>query len=60
MSSLLTIEDIQRILKISKNTAYKLVKTNGFPSITIGKSIRIPEEEFEKWIKKYTYNEFKM
>lgn len=57
---MLTVEDVQKKLNISKNTAYKLVKTNGFPSITIGKNIRVPEEEFEKWIKKYMYKEFKI
>ena len=54
----LTVKDIQNILKISQDMAYKIVNTDGFPSIKIGRTIRIPEEEFEKWVKKYTYTKF--
>ena len=50
MEQLYTISDIQRILHVGKNTAYKLVKLQGFPAIQIGKKILIPQKSLEKWI----------
>lgn len=44
-----TVEDIMYILGIGRSTAYKLVKTRGFPSMQIGKQIRIDKEEFDIW-----------
>ena len=49
-NKLYTIKDIQRILHIGHNTAYKLVKLKGFPKIQIGNKILVPENELEKWI----------
>lgn len=45
-----TVEEVRQILCIGKNTAYDLVKEEGFPTIRIGKQIRIPCEAFNKWI----------
>ena len=46
-----TMTDIKDILHLGQNNAYKLIHTKGFPSITIGKKILIPKDEFEKWVK---------
>ena len=40
-----------KILDIGRNSAYTLMKTNPFPIIRIGKTIRIPKEQFEEWMK---------
>lgn len=45
-----TVKDIQKILKISKTTAYALVNSNAFPVKHIGYSIRVSKEVFEKWL----------
>lgn len=50
MENLLTVKDVQDRLKLGKNNTYKLVNKKGFPKITIGKKILIPEEQFEKYI----------
>lgn len=47
---MLTVKDVQDKLKLGKNNTYKLVSQKGFPKITIGKKILIPEEQFEKYI----------
>ena len=45
-----TIKDIQRILGIGKNNAYKLLKLPTFPVIKIGKRYIIPKNEFDTWV----------
>lgn len=45
-----TVEEIQKILKISKTAAYALVKSNAFPVKHIGRSIRVSREALEKWL----------
>ena len=55
---ILSVKDVQNILGCSKNKAYSIVGAQGFPKIKIGKQFYIPEEEFQKWIRKYTYNQF--
>ena len=53
-----TVSDIQNILRIKKDSAYTLIKTNGFPVLKIGKSFRIPKKDFEKWVDIHkVYNE---
>ena len=55
-----TVKDIQNMLKIKKDVAYRLVHTDGFPKIIIGKSIRVPKDEFMKWVKNYMNNTFEL
>lgn len=45
------LTDIMRILHISRSTAYKLVKEEGFPKLLLYGSYRIPKAAFEKWCK---------
>lgn len=45
----LTIEEVQKILRIGKNQAYELCKRKDFPSIKVGKRYRIPADEFRRW-----------
>lgn len=50
MPVILDVELIQQIMGISRTKAYKLVKSDGFPRIKIGKRIGIPKEAFEEWL----------
>lgn len=46
-----TVKEIAEILGISKNAAYDLVKSeNGFATVRIGKTIRVPIESFDEWL----------
>ena len=45
-------KELQNIMGIGKNTAYKLVKLKGFPSIKIGNKILIPHNKLYDWIEK--------
>ena len=53
-------KDLCNILGISKNTAYKLVKLDGFPKVQIGKKIFIPKEELEVYLKKHIGSKIKL
>lgn len=50
MKSTYTVKDLQSLLNISKNTAYKLVVSGAFPVLKIGRTYRIPREGFHKWM----------
>lgn len=45
-----TVPEIAKALNIGKNKAYELVKTEGFPVVYIGSSIRVPVKALDKWL----------
>ena len=57
---ILTPKEVSKILKISMDKTYELIQSPGFPKIKIGRQYRISEEEFDKWIKRYSYNQYIM
>lgn len=46
----LTPMDISEVLGISRNTAYEVIHSQGFPSFRVGKQYRISRERFLKWL----------
>jgi excisionase family DNA binding protein len=44
------VEDLQRALLISRLKAYELVHQQGFPTVRIGRSIRVPRDAFLRWL----------
>lgn len=44
-----TPKDVQQMLILSKSTVYNLLKSGEIPSVSIGKSLRIPVTEFNEW-----------
>lgn len=46
----LTVEDLARILAISKNTAYELVRSRKIHSVKIGRTYRIPRSALEDYL----------
>lgn len=47
----LKVKDVQQILQIGRVAAYRLIHTGAFPVIRVGRSYRIPEEEFLCWMR---------
>lgn len=45
-----TVNDIARILGVSRAGAYRLVQEGLFKSVRIGNAIRIPKQSFDKWL----------
>ena len=45
-----TVNDVARILGVSRAQAYRLVQEDLFKSVRIGNAIRIPKRSFDKWL----------
>ena len=56
----LQTKDLCSILGISKNTAYKIVKLDGFPKIQIGKKFFIPKDDLEAYLNKHIGSKIKV
>lgn len=50
MQEILTVKDVQQILKIGTNSAYNLIHSNAFPVKKVGHSYRIPRKPFFAWL----------
>ena len=46
------VKDIMRIMCISRNTAYKLIRQGGIPYIRMGGRYKIPADRFHEWFAK--------
>lgn len=49
--NILTVEELKDVLKISEKRAKALMRTNGFPSIKIGREYRVEEQALIEWMK---------
>ena len=52
LPEVMTIKDVQEFLKISKKTAYDLIKREEFPVVRLGRLLRINREKFLEWFDK--------
>ena len=46
----LTVQEVQKILKLGRNAVYNLIHSNAVPVIRIGNLLRIPKEPFYEWL----------
>ena len=60
MKEYITPEQVGKILSLGRNTTYKLIDRPDFPKIKLGRSIRIPKEDFEKFMEHYLYKEVEL
>ena len=47
---LLRAEEVARVLRCSRSQVYSWIQTGAIPAVRFGKSVRIPAEEFRKWL----------
>ncbi len=53
---MLSVNQLANVLGISRTSSYDLVRSNGFPSITIGSRIVVPKDELLIWIQNQLNN----
>lgn len=46
----LTVKDIQKLLRVSINTAYGLIRSGEIRAKTVGRQLRIPRSEFLRYL----------
>lgn len=46
----LTVQELQKKLKLGKTNTYKLISQKNFPKIKIGRKILIPENELDEYM----------
>jgi putative molybdopterin biosynthesis protein len=47
---LLTVEQVQELLKVGRTFAYSLVRSGELPSYRIGRLLRIRRRDVEQWL----------
>lgn len=50
MAELMTVEELEQYLRLTRKTIYKLLKQGGIPAIRIGKKWRFDKEAIDKWL----------
>lgn len=50
MKTTYTVSEIQEILRISKPTAYALIKSGAFSYIKFKNTLRISKDSFDRWL----------
>ena len=47
---LLLVEDVAKLLKVSRRRAYEMARNGIRPAVHLGKSVRVPEQKLRAWI----------
>ena len=53
---ILSVEDLQCVLRIGRAGAYKLVNSNQIASINVGRKILIPRKSLLDYVNRMSYN----
>jgi excisionase family DNA binding protein len=51
---LLRPEDVQKILRVGRSKVYEMIAEGELPILRIGRAVRIPRRELERWIAERT------
>lgn len=58
--NLLTVKELQDILKIGRDKAYALMHAKAFPAIKIGGRYYVSQDALNNWLKQYAYKCFEL
>ena len=47
----LTVAEVAAIMRVSKMTVYRLVHAGDLPTVRVGRSFRVPEDEVHKYLR---------
>lgn len=50
LPAVMGVLDVANALSVSRNTAYEYVRSKGFPSIRVGKQIRVSKSALLAWL----------
>ncbi|KPB03077.1 helix-turn-helix domain-containing protein [Bacillus sp. CHD6a] len=59
MKEILKASDIQEFLSVSRSKAYSIMNKEDFPAIVFDGTIRVKSEDFLKWLKEQTRNNYR-
>ena len=48
--ALLTIEEVARLLRISRGKAYSMAAVGDLPTVTMGRLVRVRRDRLEAWL----------
>jgi excisionase family DNA binding protein len=51
----ITVDEMRNRLSISKTKAYQIATSGSLNTVKIGRSLRISEESFERWLESIRY-----
>lgn len=51
-----TVDDLERILRVSGTTIYRWIRLKKLPALRIQKKFLFPKKEFEKWLSGQYFN----
>ena len=52
---MLTVKDLQELLKIGRDKAYSLMHSKSFPSMRLGRKYYFQEQALQEWLVKNRY-----
>jgi excisionase family DNA binding protein len=47
---LLTVEQVQELLKVGRTFAYSLIRSGELPSYRVGRLVRVRRRDMERWL----------
>lgn len=52
MTKCLRIEEVGKILGVSRASAYALTRKQGFPVVRVGRRLVVPETQLQSWLER--------
>lgn len=52
---IMNVDDVTKVLRVSKPNAYKIMSSDTFPKLTIGKRVLVRKEAFLQWLNSPPY-----
>jgi excisionase family DNA binding protein len=53
-SLLLRPDEVQRAIGMSRTVVYGMIATGELPVVRIGRSVRVPRDALERWVREHT------
>lgn len=47
---IMTVDDVKNVLRVSKPNAYKIMASDAFPKLAVGKRVLVQKEAFLNWL----------